>query len=489
MTRSRSLTARAVMALLLMAGFYLMALGISGALVWVPYAEWTYLGRVHFKIAAMCLGAAGAVLWSVMPRADRFEPPGPQLTPANAPRLFRIIHEVARATAQESPSEVYLLNEVNAWVTHRGGVMGLGSRRVMGVGLPLLAHLSVDELKAVIAHEFGHYVSGDVSLGPWIHKTRSAIGRAVAATHDTFLEKPFQAYGRLFLKTTLTVSREQEFVADRTAAQVAGTMSAVSALRRVATLGPAYSVYFNSEVLPVLRAGFMPPIAGGFQGYLAAPGTAEHFDRLIDEPETDAGTGEFDSHPPMADRIKALNGQALQSAEDRRAVSGGVLADLDRHAEALLRHNVGDDAVRQLQPITWDQVGTTVYERQWHEIAGTYGSWFGDVTVDRLPVGQQAYIALGSRLVGKDEVNVNSEERIARAAHLFTAGLGSALSRAGWSVETGPGRPIELVKGAARLEPVAVVARLVRGDETEESWRANCDELQIASLPIAEAQV
>jgi Zn-dependent protease with chaperone function len=32
---------------------------------------------------------------------------------------------------------------------------------------------------------------------------------------------PFRAYAELFLKTTLTVSREQEFVADRTAARVA----------------------------------------------------------------------------------------------------------------------------------------------------------------------------------------------------------------------------------------------------------------------------
>jgi hypothetical protein len=36
MTRSRSLAARGVMALLLMAGFYALALGISGALLWVP---------------------------------------------------------------------------------------------------------------------------------------------------------------------------------------------------------------------------------------------------------------------------------------------------------------------------------------------------------------------------------------------------------------------------------------------------------------------
>ena len=82
---------------------------------------------------AGCLGAAGAILWALVPRADRFQPPGPVLTDANAPGLLRLVREVARATNQPPPAEVYLLNEVNAWVTHRGGVMGFGSRRVMGV--------------------------------------------------------------------------------------------------------------------------------------------------------------------------------------------------------------------------------------------------------------------------------------------------------------------------------------------------------------------
>jgi len=94
------------MALLLMAGFYALAMGISGALLWVPYAEWAYLRRLHIKLAGVCIGAAGAVLWALVPRFDRFEPPGPQLTPTNAPDLFGLIDEIARTTAQEPPSEV-----------------------------------------------------------------------------------------------------------------------------------------------------------------------------------------------------------------------------------------------------------------------------------------------------------------------------------------------------------------------------------------------
>ena len=52
--------------------------------------------------------------------------------------------------------------------------MGFGSRRVMGLGLSLMQILTVSELRAVVAHEFGHFHGGDVAIGPWIHKTSAA---------------------------------------------------------------------------------------------------------------------------------------------------------------------------------------------------------------------------------------------------------------------------------------------------------------------------
>ena len=131
MTASASLARRAILALALMVGFYALALAIAGGLLWIPYAEWLYLERIDPRLAFACVVTAGGLLWAIVPRPDRFEPPGPQLEEAHCPSLFRVIREVAAATGQQPPAEVYLVNEVNAWVTHRGGIMGFGSRRVM----------------------------------------------------------------------------------------------------------------------------------------------------------------------------------------------------------------------------------------------------------------------------------------------------------------------------------------------------------------------
>src|SRR5262249_52882426 len=73
--------------------------------------------------------AAAAILWSLIPRWDRFVAPGARLRRADQPRLFALLDEVARATRQRTPGEVYLTLESNAWVTRRGGVLGLFSRK------------------------------------------------------------------------------------------------------------------------------------------------------------------------------------------------------------------------------------------------------------------------------------------------------------------------------------------------------------------------
>ena len=74
MRLSQTLTARALLAVL-MFGFYALALGIAAALFWIPYAEYVYVGRVHFKLAAVCLGAGGTIPWALVPRALRTATP------------------------------------------------------------------------------------------------------------------------------------------------------------------------------------------------------------------------------------------------------------------------------------------------------------------------------------------------------------------------------------------------------------------------------
>ena len=161
-----SLFGRALLALLLTIGFYGLALGIALGLLYLIYLEVVILNRINVRFTIFALIGAVVILWSILPRIDRFTAPGPRLTRAKFPRLFTEIERVASLTGQAMPREVYLVPDVNAFVTERGGMMGIGSRRVMGIGFPLFHLMTVDELSAVIAHEFGHFYGGDTALGP-----------------------------------------------------------------------------------------------------------------------------------------------------------------------------------------------------------------------------------------------------------------------------------------------------------------------------------
>jgi len=119
---------RAVLAVLLLVGFYVLALGIAFGLLWVPYAEFVYPQRLTPKLALICILGAVAILWSVLPRPDTFIVSS-QLKREKYPKLFKALEAVARATNQAVPAEIYLVRDVNAWVMQRGGSMGLSVRK------------------------------------------------------------------------------------------------------------------------------------------------------------------------------------------------------------------------------------------------------------------------------------------------------------------------------------------------------------------------
>ena len=469
---------RALLAIALMVGLYALALVIALGLLWIPYAEWTYAGRVHIKILAACVGGALAVLWALVPRPDRFEAPGPRLDDASAPSLFAMVRDVAARTNQKMPSDIYLLNEVNAWVTHWGGVMGIGSRRVMGVGLPLIQTLTPTELQAVIAHEFGHFCAGDVAVGPWIYKTRSAIGRTIAGVRGTLLERPFLWYGRLFLRLTHAVSRRQEFIADSIAAKVTTPQAVVSALRRIAVVSPAFSSYLSDEVMPVIRAGFLPPIAAGFDRFLSSDRVRSMSKQILASVESSQETDPFDTHPTLQDRISALGETASAEVGESGGSATDVLRDFEAHANTLSLHAIGSDTAAQLAPLSWDRVGEAVYGAGWRKTTRAYSHWLRQFTVDDLPSGTGAYRHLGSGLAGKDE-DPYGHQQVARAMSVLAAAIACLLIERGWRVVTSPGRPLSLVFGSDEFEPYLAVHALVTGSMSPHEWKARCAELGV----------
>jgi Zn-dependent protease with chaperone function/ribosomal protein S27AE len=482
--RSSSVGLRAVLALGLMIGFYALALGLAGALLWVPYAAYTYAHRIPAKLVLGCLAGAGIILWSILPRRDRFEAPGPQLQPERHPKLFEMIRGVASATKQEMPTEVYLVGDMNAWVAHRGGLMGLGAHGIMGLGLPLLQTLGVSELRAVLAHEFGHYHGGDTKLGRHVYQTRAAIGRTLTnlGRHGSILRLPFVWYGRLFLRVSHAVSRRQELAADRLAALVVGARPLAEGLRKIHAAAPAFGYYWSNEVAPVLQAGFVPPLADGFQqfvnGEIGRKALAAARERSLAEDEGDV----FDTHPPLRERLQALEGyrQGDATGEDPLAIT--LLADPRALERAVIAPVLPAAGGRPLPPIRWSEVGERVYQPIWQQETQGAAAHCSFLTVEALGTRARALAeTLGAKLLPGSEA---TEARQLRGSWALGSALAVALSQAGWATEAAPGEPVRMRGPAGPLDPFGAVHALVKGEMSAEAWVGECERLGIGSVEM-----
>ncbi|MBL8205977.1 MAG: M48 family metallopeptidase [Blastocatellia bacterium] len=490
MPQTSSLASRATLAVALMIGFYVLGLVIAASLLFVPYAMWAYLGRVNLQIAIFCIITAGVILLALIPRIDRFLAPGPKLEPSQHPRLFQEITRIANDVQQQMPAEVYLVPEVNAWVMQRGGVMGFGSRRVMGLGLPLLQLLSTSQFRAVLAHEFGHYHGGDTQLGPWIYKTRAAIVRAVnnLAEQSSMVQKPFLWYGNLFMRLTQAISRQQEFTADALAATKIGAKPLADGLRLVHGAGGAFDVYWHNEVAPVLNAGYRAPLVTGFARFVEAPMIVELIEKSLDEELKEGQSDPYDTHPPLRERLEAVaalpayaNGQQLST--DPPAIT---LFDNLPQLETELFANLleGQNVPQSLQLVSWEDTGARVFLPLWEELRNEHRAALQGITPQSLPEWAGKLAELGQKMRVEGKAWLTDEEAAELAASVLSCALAVVLHRRGAAIQALPGEAVRLQIGTATIEPFNVIRQLAAGELTAAAWQQQCEATGISTTEL-----
>ncbi|MGE5111245.1 MAG: M48 family metallopeptidase [Acidobacteriaceae bacterium] len=478
-----SLKLRALIAVSLMVGFYVFSIAIICILVAIPYAEVVYLNRFDLRIIVACLAGAFAILVSIIPRRDKFSAPGPRILPEQQPRLFSELNDIARATGQAMPREVYLIPDVNAWVSQRGGFMGVGSRRVMGLGVPLMALLNVSQFRSVIAHEFGHYYGRDTALGPWIYQTRSAIGRTLAQLEErgSGLIFLFRGYANLFLRVTLAISRAQEYAADRIGAKLAGAGAMIGGLKQIHKAAPFWSPYVGSEVAPILDRSFSPPVSEGFLQYL---GTATVEKAAGDNLETELREGKsekLDSHPSLRERIAALAHIQAAKEEDMRPAT--VLLEKPESVDCNLFLPVEGST---FAPVRWDEVNQKVWIPAWKETVEFQSEALTGLTVRQL-VYQLASGELARRMRNPAGMLLDDAQRISWAAGVAVHAMAFVLATDGWTVHALPGE-YYFEKLGVQIYP-AELGRIAGQEMKPEEWLEKVKDTGIADLPVIQAMV
>jgi Zn-dependent protease with chaperone function len=494
----RSMAFFAILSIAMVIASYLFVLSLAVACVWVPGWIMTSTDTGGFQILLILLfgiAAAGAMIWSLVPRFEAFKAPGLLLDGARHPRLFAELDSIAAALKQPMPREVYLIGQVNAWVADRGGFVGIGSRRVMGVGLPLLAVLSVSQLRAVLAHEFAHYYGGDTRLGPWVYRAQVAIirsQRSVGAlrgwTRVLIVRMMYEVITTLmtwqfkvFLRCIRLSSRQQEYRADELACLIAGRQALVDGLRAIDGAAPAWTAFWRAEIAPILEDGLVPGIADGFARFVTAPAIREQIERNLETQIRESKTDPYATHPPLRQRIAAAERVSAGQVADDPGPARGLLSQPEVTEVQFLESMNPALKPGALTPVGWDDVALRFTIPRWRRVAAANSSILEGFLARSLPdrLTRLKLMEGGTR----EPEGVRLDAVRSNAVQTFGIGLALALIDGGWTLHVEPG-DFHLRRGAHRLNPFQVVHELMTGRLSALAWNERCAEMELGGIGL-----
>ena len=476
----RGIVMRAVIAIALLIGFYLLAFVMAGVLLYLAYL--TLHARVIFyKVTLLCLGLACTIIWSIVPRREKFCPPGPRLDLLQHPGLCALLQDVAAKTREKFPREVYISASMNAGVSEQGGVLGIFGRRIMILGLPLLQVLSVGELRAVLVHEFGHYCGGDTKLTPLIYRTRSSIARTLQNLGDGITHMVFRGYGQLFLRITRSIARHQEFAADELAARLAGARTFSAALCKLYSMSPVYELYWRHELAAVLNAGYLPPYINGFQHFLQCTDRPTDADG-IQEAAVTREDNPYDTHPTLGERLKAIEGFA-EGSLDGNTPAISLIENLP-FIETSLFASIACDAGQRLTPLAWEEVGEKVYVPLYTAIVSKYAAALAGLTIEDIRDIARDPQKFMEEIRRTAKSAVSAEDILRHSCFVLGAALTVTLAQKGWQICALPGEKLTVKSKGAEFAPLDAVNRLFAKALTMVEWRELCQELGICEVVL-----
>ena len=321
------------------AGFLLVAwLQVVVALLIVAAVLIALPGSAAIRVAFPLVIATAGLLWWATVRALRPRRPAPAgvpVTRADAPALWQLVDAAAAAAGVRPPAGLTVVAGAAVALTERVRLTGLlGGRRELFIGLPLLLAWDEPRLRAAVAHELAHGTPRLGRFAPMAYRGRVALARIVPRIPRRSPAGPIlRAYAAWYRRRDAPFAAEQELAADRVAAEFAGGRAATEVLRDVPALDGMQQLFHAEYLSPGWQAGHVPEdVFGGFLRVLAARADEMALLRAR-EPEP---PGEWDPHPPLADRVAALIALTDQGPEPvERPAAGDLVPDLPGLGRAL----------------------------------------------------------------------------------------------------------------------------------------------------------
>ena len=282
------------------------------------------LGPAIIVVGTVVGIAIGMIRLVVLPTV---EPVGLAVTADDDPFLWDLSQRAANSLGTQPADVIVLTPEPGIGVSMPVGLFRVifGGRRTLQIGLPSICGLRVDELAAILTHEYGHFGHRDAQWAAFIH----ALGVSLLATLEavpgpwSFGEQPtilalvaslnpaywtMRIFVALFFRLTAGFSRARETHADLEAAARLGGRTFAGALLRVAANDVVFRDLIEERDIPRLLAqreiipGFLQWMELIYRNELGEVGLAAIEYKLFAAGRQHAST---DSHPGLEERIDA----------------------------------------------------------------------------------------------------------------------------------------------------------------------------------------
>ena len=251
-----------------LAAFIVLYFALSG---WFAWTSWRLFGGMFGQggnfdlwqfIAAVCAAfLAVFMLKALFFIQHRFDIEDIEISRQEQPRLFEFIDRLADEARAPRAHKVYLSARVNAAVFYDLSLLNLfiPSKKNLEIGLGLVNVVTLGELKAVLAHEFGHFAQRSMAVGRWVYISQQIAGHIVARRDA--LDKLLQQLSRFDLRVAWVgwilsiivwsirsmmdvlfrgvllaqraLSRQMEFQADLVAVSLTGSDALIHALHKL----------------------------------------------------------------------------------------------------------------------------------------------------------------------------------------------------------------------------------------------------------------
>jgi Zn-dependent protease with chaperone function len=295
-------------------------------------------------LVAVVIGYAWLFVFWRAAQGGQMRHRGVQATREDQPELMAVVDDVMERAGIKHLDGVWLVPGANAQAL-QGRRDWLGRRhRGLAVGLLLAAHLSTEELAAVLAHEAGHLTDSKrlrLALGQRRDYARTKLERRAAA--------PFWWFWKGFLSLTREQGLDIERHADAMAAQLSGEETARRAQHRVAEASVCHSIAMQRSVRPCWQQRISP--ATFFEAYEAVWTRLPQDIEAGVEKRMSAPSGPRDTHPGLAERCGGKRYPLPPNLRGDLPLAG--LPELDRKCAASLRQ---EECRYQMTTMSWPEI-------------------------------------------------------------------------------------------------------------------------------------